>query len=123
MKKFTLLCICRVLPIVIGALVGTFDLHAEFIDFSQLTNVTILPRSFSWRGDDGSVGKVSVSLLSNPGSGAPIISGSSAGGLYMGLNDSRGQTGSETSWFIRLSFDKPVSIDVNNFGFFRDYSG
>lgn len=101
--------------IALVAAVILINLRADLVDFSGLSSVASLPMSFPWRGNDGSVGTVTVSLLSSPSSGTPTLVGSSSGGFETGLQHATGTADHEASWFVRLSFDNPVSLEVRNF--------
>ncbi len=76
------------------------------------------PESFLWNAGDGSSGKVEVSLLKAPSSGTPFLESPN---LYMGLEHTTGAVGVETLWFIRLTFDRPVSVEVSNFETYTAY--
>jgi hypothetical protein len=89
----------------------TGNARADLLDLSRITSVTNLPITVSWKADDGSVGNVDVSLRSAPSSGKPITTGS----LEMGLSGATvSSTAPETAWFVRLAFDRPVTLEINN---------
>ena len=105
-----------VVPILVTGVVllSLVPSRADFIDFSGLT-ISTTPVSVPYRSDDGSVGTVSIFLFSGPSSGTPFLSG--ATGLYKGSNSAA----TSSSWYERLVFDRPVSLELNNFETYSSY--
>ncbi len=87
------------------------------IDFTGI-GPSSLPQSFSWSGQDGTSGKVEVSLLKVSPTGTMFLQSPY---LYMGLEHTSGTVGVETSWYIQLTFDRPVSVEVSNFETYTAY--